>query len=146
MEKCAWFGGVLSHRLAGTVDDALSLVLEKDLLSWKSKEVPMSAVRLQAHSAVQALGREETSWEERCCIKSRQYPGIRRTPGALGRLSQRSTPKHRRSFLPQQLSVGSLTGALASSGLSSTQGLWLLFDTPALFAAGGILADRTCSA
>lgn len=38
------FGGVLSHhKLAGTVDDALSLALEKDILSWGSKEVLMPA-------------------------------------------------------------------------------------------------------
>lgn len=53
------FGGVLSHhKLAGTVDDALSLALEKDILSWGSKEVLMPAFhRPGAHSAGRALGR-----------------------------------------------------------------------------------------
>lgn len=53
------FGGVLSHhKLAGTVDDALSLALEKDILSWGSKEVLMPAFhRPWAHSAGGALGR-----------------------------------------------------------------------------------------
>ena len=59
LDKRTWFGRVLSHhKLAGTVDYALSLALEKDFLSWESREVLLPAFhRLWAHSEVWALGR-----------------------------------------------------------------------------------------
>lgn len=59
LDKCAWFGQVLSHHeLTGIVDYASFLALEKDFLSWESSEVLVPAFhRLWAHSKAWALGR-----------------------------------------------------------------------------------------
>lgn len=44
LDKLAWFGQVLSHhKLSRTMDYALSLALGKDLTSWESRDVLMSA-------------------------------------------------------------------------------------------------------
>lgn len=88
---------------------------------------------------------------KRCCIKYRQRPGIRRTAGAVERLSQRFATKTPKEPLTPAALCGITDRCPAQHRAVllpwwAAQGHLLFFDTPSLFTTGGILAGRTCSA
>lgn len=125
----------------------LSLALKKDVLSWGAEVLMPAFHSLWTHSTVLGLGREKTVWEEKCCIKSSvQASGEQQ--GLWGRLSQRFAPKE----LPTPAALPGITDRCPAQHRALLHPWWaaqrhsLLFDTPALFTTGGILADRTCSA